>query len=404
MGCQSSVHVANDVIAPGAVPKFGGSRRGKHDAVGLLKIVTHESLMALLSAYGEKKRLCVCSETDELLALVASFGSKRRSSQVSVESSIGIKDVAFPTKDSAEGQVLKAVDVDDARLGGFGSACHRSNKPDSPNQDSWFMLRVEDRFSMYGVFDGHGQTGHNLSNFVKDNLPKLIVRNEKLKAGGKWSAVMRQAFQEMQGMIKAASEDLGMDGMAAKLAGTTATVVVHDQETNCLIAANVGDSSACLASKSLELSMLTRDHKPSEPSEKSRIEKAGGVVLWDGCANYRVFMKGTPFPALNMSRCLGDLFGHNRAGLSAEPHVKEHRLGADDKLLVLGSDGLWDFMPPKEVLELAYKYGPARAAEAAEALAAAAHARWGASEFYESIDDITALVIWFDQEEGVVLI
>ena len=37
---------------------------------------------------------------------------------------------------------------------------------ESPNQDSWCMLKTED-FSIYGVFDGHGQKGHDVSNFVK---------------------------------------------------------------------------------------------------------------------------------------------------------------------------------------------------------------------------------------------
>lgn len=30
--------------------------------------------------------------------------------------------------------------------------------------------------SIYAVFDGHGQKGHDVSNFVKDALPKLIIK------------------------------------------------------------------------------------------------------------------------------------------------------------------------------------------------------------------------------------
>ena len=74
-------------------------------------------------------------------------------------------------------------------------------------KDSWFCLKVEQYFSLYAVFDGHGSkglgreaaaglpcpesivrycdtllavTGHKVSQFVKDNLPKLILMVSQL--------------------------------------------------------------------------------------------------------------------------------------------------------------------------------------------------------------------------------
>ena len=36
--------------------------------------------------------------------------------------------------------------------------CFQITAEESPNQDSWCMLKTDD-FSIYGVFDGHGQKG-----------------------------------------------------------------------------------------------------------------------------------------------------------------------------------------------------------------------------------------------------
>lgn len=44
-----------------------------------------------------------------------------------------------------------------------------------PNQDSFLVIRVEGDVSIYGVFDGHGKKGHDVSNFVKEHLPKHLV-------------------------------------------------------------------------------------------------------------------------------------------------------------------------------------------------------------------------------------
>jgi len=73
---------------------------------------------------------------------------------------------------------------------------------------------------------------------------------------------------------------------------TACVVLISDTEIIC---ANSGDSRAVLsnAGKCIELSI---DHKPDLPTEKSRIEKAGGFV-----EDNRV--KGV----LNLSRSLGDL-------------------------------------------------------------------------------------------------
>jgi len=343
---------------------------------GLVALLTKEELSDMLREH--EQRYSACSETDEELGNLESYGSK------SVKNwSVGNRDQEF-------------------RPFGFGYACHKGKKPESPNQDSWFMMQVEGVFAIYAVFDGHGQGGHYVSNYVKENLPKLIVRDSRLKSPDERSDMLRDAFRSMQGMIGAATLEppKGSEPLTAKMAGTTATVVLHDHEAHSITVAHVGDSGVCMATKDplnedgpLVAEMLTKDHKPGLQEEKDRIMKAGGTVVFDGYANHRVFIKGTTYPGLNMSRCLGDLVGHSKAGISAVPDVVERQLHQDSKLLLLCSDGVWEFMKPKEVVDLVSNYGPDRAGEAAEALAQESWNRWITEERGGTVDDITALII-----------
>ena len=42
-------------------------------------------------------------------------------------------------------------------------ACKKGHKPEAPNQDSFFVIRAGNDLSLYGVFDGHGPCGHDVS-------------------------------------------------------------------------------------------------------------------------------------------------------------------------------------------------------------------------------------------------
>lgn len=73
---------------------------------------------------------------------------------------------------------------------------------------------------------------------------------------------------------------------------TACVVLITETEIYC---ANAGDSRCVLSKNGVAIEM-SNDHKPDLPSEKFRIEKAGGFV-----EDNRV--KGV----LNLSRSLGDL-------------------------------------------------------------------------------------------------
>ena len=128
---------------------------------------------------------------------------------------------------------------------------------------------------------------------------------------------------------------------------------------NKLLVLNVGDSRAILAcdvGDERKIVALTRDHKPSLEDEKQRILKAGGRVFsmeyedgYNGPA--RVWLADQDVPGLAMSRSLCDTVAHS-VGVISEPEITEYELTDDDRVLVMGSDGLWEFISSEEVIEL----------------------------------------------------
>lgn len=278
---------------------------------------------------------------------------------------------------------------------GLGYTCRKGLKPESPNQDSWTIVRVDDNYAVYGVFDGHGQKGHDISNFVKEYIPKLIVKDTRFRSDD-MPQMLVDLFRKTQGLISHMDQT---KKLSAQMSGTTATVVIHDLMQNKLTIGHVADSTAVLgewvdSSKSKTKGRaLTRDHKPDLKDEKARIEKAGGRVVFDGYANHRVYAKNGRYPGLNMSRCLGDLLGHQDAGCIADPETSELTLDPSAHVLLLCSDGVWEFITADEAVALVSDHPPAKAMLAAERLAKEAWDRWIREEGGSVVDDITCILV-----------
>jgi serine/threonine protein phosphatase PrpC len=103
---------------------------------------------------------------------------------------------------------------------------------------------------------------------------------------------------------------------------------------------------------------LSDDHKPDLPIEYKRItKKFNGRVLsyidTDGnpVGPARVWLKNQNIPGLAMSRSIGDTVAHS-VGVECSPEIKEFSLKKQDKILVIASDGLWEFLSNKEVLDI----------------------------------------------------
>ena len=69
----------------------------------------------------------------------------------------------------------------------------------------------------------------------------------------------------------------------------------------------------------------------------------------------RVWLKHEDIPGLAMSRSFGDSTAA-KVGVNAVPEVKEFTLSLDDKIVVLASDGVWEFLSNQEVANVVYPY------------------------------------------------
>jgi len=125
-------------------------------------------------------------------------------------------------------------------------------------------------------------------------------------------------------------------GIGESNAGCTANVIlIMDNQIYC---ANAGDSRTILIQDSGNIIPLSKDHKPDDLTEKSRIQKAGGFII-EGRVNGN----------LNLSRAIGDLEYKKNASIhpkdqliSAMPDVKIRKMEGNDKWLVMGCDGIWE--------------------------------------------------------------
>jgi len=120
--------------------------------------------------------------------------------------------------------------------------------------------------------------------------------------------------------------------------GTTATVAVGRRSGSSmrLHVANVGDSRALAVDNARRHVRVSRDHRPSDELEVQRVRQAGGYV-----------QNGRVSGVLAVSRALGD-HSYKNAGVTWRPSIAVHD-ASDDMALVIGSDGLWDYLQDGDV-------------------------------------------------------
>lgn len=68
-----------------------------------------------------------------------------------------------------------------------------------------------------------------------------------------------------------------------------------------------------------------------------------------------MWLKNEDIPGLAMTRSFGDATAA-RVGVNAIPEIKEFELGKDDKVIVLASDGVWEFLENQDVAKIVYPF------------------------------------------------
>ena len=97
-------------------------------------------------------------------------------------------------------------------------------------------------------------------------------------------------------------------------------------------------------------------HKPDLPFEKNRIYNKRGEIRESPIdMKSRIYVRARMYPALATSRSLGDLICH-QIGVKSEPDIRIHEVLQHDKFIILGTNTLWEYLAPEEVIEIINEY------------------------------------------------
>ena len=184
------------------------------------------------------------------------------------------------------------------------------------------------RVKMYGVYDGHG--GNFVSKFLSVNMPQLFT-DPKIKYPLSKSYV-NSVFNGVQGVLTEKYKK------QTEMCGSTCLIACLCE--NYLNIVNVGDSRAVMCRKGNIAHVLSLDHKPEWPNEKSRITKMGGKIEKDGDI-FRI-------SGLSVSRAMGDLDA--KPYVIHTPDLYRYKITGEDKFFILGCDGLWDVVLPQDAV------------------------------------------------------
>jgi len=235
------------------------------------------------------------------------------------------------------------------------------NKPKDYMKGRW------PKTSFFGIYDGHG--GEGCSEYLRDNLHKLICNNEHfpdnipeaIKLG---ISKAEEDFINNYALSENKEEIIDKSGSCA--------IIILIVDTNIYIS-NVGDSRCLLSmNNGNNYIEVTKDHKPNSPNEMVRIKKNGGNIyqsqtvinnIENGDLNGKILIG--PYRVLpgrlSVCRTIGDAeaklvkFGGNPKVIISEPEIFFYDLKKENlDFFILGCDGIYDQMSNKEVLDCAW--------------------------------------------------
>jgi protein phosphatase len=259
------------------------------------------------------------------------------------------------------------------------------------NQEDRFVLCPDllgGEYAFFGVFDG--TVKEHASEWIHKHILPILIQTKSFR---KFHALSKAEKLSSLDILEAAvrelyaqTDDQCVKAMGQKeyhYASTTAVTALIHFPSNVIIIANLGDSHAVTGAFTSSSSdskdkqprlvgkFVTSPHRADDPKERKRIEEAGGSVVY---LHDKPFIRGGDFHKrdhamqLNYSRAFGgkDLKSY---GLSPIPdvHITRVNFDIDEKsamasqdekdrvrILLMGSDGIWDVISPDDAVGLAY--------------------------------------------------
>ena len=177
--------------------------------------------------------------------------------------------------------------------------------------------------NLFGIYDGHG--GNWVSNFLEINIPNYNLNKKLIPPFDKEFHI--KVFELIQSSLL--KNSLGYSN------GSTCLLNImykYDNEIYMNIV-NLGDSRMTIVYSDGTSKAITKDHKPDDSVEISRLKKMGGEIYKDSEGIVRI-------GDLSLSRAFGD--GDNAPYISQKPDVYYKKITFKTKYIVMACDGLWD--------------------------------------------------------------
>ncbi|CAD8207108.1 unnamed protein product [Paramecium octaurelia] len=265
--------------------------------------------------------------------------------------------------------------------------------PNKQNQDSFIVFpNIGNKSYMHFFFicDGHGIHGHHISNFLKQQFPIYITKFKNQLENNPYATIYT-IFAQVIKALDQSSIDQSYSG---------STVVGLFMLHNKIYCPNLGDSRAVMLSRTNKwfLKNLSRDHKPDCQDEAERIVNQGGRIdpykdqNGQACGPLRVWNNGN-VPGLAMTRSIGDQVA-KAVGVIDKPEIFNFILEKMDRVILLGSDGVFEFLSQQDILDSVTPYVDRMDVETAcNHLLEMAHVSW-VQKGNKVIDDITFILIF----------
>ena len=304
------------------------------------------------------------------------------------------------------------------------------------NQDKYFFYEdflLIKNFYLFGICDGHGKFGEEISKavcflfpsfinylLIEDNLNKkkqdineMVINLFKLEESPKEIKeifLLRYIFDKfkinynyfpfLSGNINLLFHLLyeSCYYIQKELTQRYHYEIDYSGTTLCsafllgkiLYISNIGDSRAVLGNYNSNINkwsskQLSVDHIPTSPNENKRIISNNGKIKkmtnenGEEIGPFRVFEKekDSLLPGISMSRSIGDLIA-KKIGVIYEPEIFKYDLNINDKIIIIGSDGFWKYMNNDETINIIGKYyeDGIKADEASNNIAEVAKNKW----------------------------
>lgn len=279
-----------------------------------------------------------------------------------------------------------------------GTKAGTQNGKTKTNQDSFICIDSfgpSSVFQLYGVCDGHGPNGNNVSQFVADHFMEVIdelLTNQLHEMS--IPLILKESFKRVEEQLFEDAEEKQYD---INYSGTTVTLGLI--VGNKLYVANTGDSRTVLGvvdskGRSVPIPIaLSTDHDPTNNTEMLRIKQSNhgkidsasnriqieipqiiqnenllcinpedlGLAISDDIDSDDDSKKNRKHQrtqsqvkkiSASVSRSIGDVIAHKYGGLISEPEITQHALSENDIFVIFASDGIWQMIENDDVMRM----------------------------------------------------